>query len=229
MKAEPKEDNTVLRMSGDAKATIKIGDFVRGGRSRVTVKGLDHDFAPEQTVTPYGILLPDDGRVFIYLTTSRVTSDFIADCFADCWQQVSAEFPAVQTLIIHQDNGPENHSRRTQFMARITQWADQSQLTLRLAYYPPYHSKYNPIERVWGVLEQHWNGTLLNHLDVVVGFAKTMTWRGRPPLVQTVTKIYETGKKLTQKAMALLEKRFEREEGLEKWFVTIRPCTCANV
>jgi len=228
VKTEPQTDPTVLRMSGDAKAIIKIGDFARGGQSRVTVKGLDHDFTPEQTVTPYGILLPDAGRVFIYLTTSRVTSDFIADCFADCWQQVRAEFPEVQTLIIHQDNGPENHSRRTQFMARMTQWADQSQLTLRLAYYPPYHSKYNPIERVWGVLEQHWNGTLLNHLDVVVGFAKTLTWRGQNPVVQTVTKIYETGKKLTHKAMAVLEQRFEREAGLEKWFVTIRPAATAN-
>lgn len=215
-------------MSGDAKATVKIGDFSRGGDSRVVVKGLDHDFVSEQKVTPYGILLPDHGRVFIYLTTSRVTSDFIADCFEDCWQQIQNEFSDVQTLIIHQDNGPENHSRRTQFMARMTQWVDQAQLTIYLAYYPPYHSKYNPIERVWGVLEQHWNGTLLNHLEVVVGFANTMTWQGQSPLVQTVTKIYETGKKLTQKAMELLEERFERERGLEKWFVAIRPRTLAN-
>ncbi len=69
-------------MSGDAKATVKIGDFARGGKSRVLIKGLDHDFTPEEKVTPYGILLPDHGRVYIYLTTSHVTSDFIADCFA---------------------------------------------------------------------------------------------------------------------------------------------------
>jgi len=216
-------------MSGDAKATVKTGDFSRGGKSRVVVKGLDHDFGSGQKVTPYGILLPDHGRVFIYLTTSRVTSDFIADCFEDCWLQIRDEFADVQTLIIYQDNGPENHSRRTQFMARMTQWADQSQLTLRLAYYPPYHSKYNPIERVWGVLEQHWNGTLLNNLAVVVGFTKTMTWQGRTPFVQIVTKIYATGKKLTQKAMTLLEKRFDRERGLEKWFVSIQPIPLANV
>lgn len=223
MKENAQNNPTVLRLSGDAKATVKIGDFARGGKSRVVVKGADHDFAPDTKVTPYGILLPDHDRVFIYLTTSRVTSDFIADCFEDCWQQIQGEFPNVKTLVIHQDNGPENHSRRTQFMARMTQWADQSQHTIQLAYYPPYHSKYNPIERVWGVLEQHWNGTLLNHLDVVIGFAQTMTWKGSHPLVQTVTKTYETGKKLTQKAMSLLEKRFVRKCGLEKWFVTIHP------
>ena len=47
-------------------------------------------------------------------------------------------------------------------MARLTAFADAFGLTIQLAYYPPYHSKYNPIERVWGVLEQHWNGDLLD-------------------------------------------------------------------
>lgn len=215
-------------MSGDAKAVVKIGDFSRGGKSRVIVKAADHDFKPDEKVTPYGILLPDHNRVYIYLTTSRVTSDFIADCFEECWQKIKGEFPEVQTIMIHQDNGPENHSRRTQFMSRMVQWSDQSQLNIRLAYYPPYHSKYNPIERVWGVLEQHWNGSLLNHLDVVVGFAQTMKWNGSTPLVKIVTRIYETGKKLTQKAMALLENRFEREVGIAKWFVTIRPLPLEN-
>ena len=141
----------------------------------------------------------------------------------DCWQQIQAEQPHVQTLLLYQDNGPENHSRRTQFMYRMTQFADETAMTIRLAYYPPYHSKYNPIERVWGALEQHWNGSLLDSVEAVLGFAQTMTWQKRNPIVKLVTDIYETGKKLNQKAMASLEKRFEREEGLEKWFVQISP------
>ena len=52
-------------------------------------------------------------------------------------------------------NGPENHSRRTQFLKRIVEFAHQYRLNIRLAYYPPYYSKYNPIERTWGVLEKH--------------------------------------------------------------------------
>jgi len=215
-------------MSGDAKAVVKIGDFSRGGKSRVIVKAADHDFKPDEKVIPYGILLPDYDQLYIYLTSSRVTSDFIVDCFEDCWQQIKNQYPEVQTLIIHLDNGPENHSRRTQFMARMVQWSDRSNLNLRLAYYPPYHSKYNPIERVWGVLEQHWNGSLLDCLDAVVGFAKTMTWKGVNPLVKVVKQTYETGKKLTQKAMALLEQRFEREADIAKWFVTIRPSMPEN-
>ena len=73
------------------------------------------------------------------------------------------------------------------------------------------------------VLEQHWNGSLLDSLAAVLGFAQTLSWKQQTPLVRLVNRVYQTGVKLTQKAMNLLEKRFERLEGLEKWFVTIRP------
>ena len=108
-------------------------------------------------------------------------------------------------------------------MQRLTQWVDDEKLAVQLAYYPPYHSKYNPVERVWGVLEQHWNGSLLESLAAVLGFARTLTWKEHTPIVRFVKKVYQTGVKLTQKGMNLLEKRLERLEGLEKWFVTIRP------
>ena len=48
--------------------------------------------------------------------------------------------------------GSENNSRRTQFIKRMIEFADKHSIQVRLAYYPPYHSKYNPIERCWGAL-----------------------------------------------------------------------------
>jgi hypothetical protein len=96
-----------------------------------------------------------------------------------------------------------------------------------LAYYPPYHSKYNPIERVWGVLERHWNGSLLDTIDTVLKFAQTMTWKGIHPVVEWVKKTYQKGVKLTRKEMDALEKRFERLPGLDKWFVKIAPVPVA--
>ncbi len=210
-------------MSLDAKATVKVGEFSRRGKNRVVTKGLDHDFQPDEKVTPYGILLPDYDRLYLYFTTGRVTSDFIADCIQDCWAQVKIDFPQVNTLLLYQDNGPENHSRRTQFMYRMTQLVDKMNLTIQLAYYPPYHSKYNPIERVWGRLEQHWNGSLLDRVEVVLKFAQTMKWKNKAPIVKFVRGVYETGKKLSQKAMAVLEQRFEREPELGKWFLKIKP------
>ena len=76
---------------------------------------------------------------------------------------------------------------------------------------------------MWGVLEQHWNGSLLDSFETVLGFAQTLTWKQQRPVVRIVKKVYHTGVKLTQKAMNQLESRFERLQGLEKWFVTIRP------
>jgi hypothetical protein len=136
-------------------------------------------------------------------------------------------FPLVTTLVLNMDNGPENHSRRTQFIKRLIDFVAENQITLQLAYYPPYHSKYNPIERCWGSLEQHWNGTLLDELDTVLKFAQSMTWCGRHPVVRVVTTIYKTGVRLSQAAMADLETQIKRLPTLEKWFVEISPTTLA--
>jgi len=59
-------------------------------------------------------------------------------------------------------------------------------MTLALAYSPPYHRKYNPIERCWGRLEQHWNGDLLESVNTVLQFARPMTWKGKHPTVELI-------------------------------------------
>jgi hypothetical protein len=214
-----------LRVSLDAKATVKIGLFSRGGRSRQAVAAWDHDFKPEVTLTPFGLLLPHSQELFLYLTTSKVTSDFIVDTLQDWWQRVSTRFPFVQTLQLDLDNGPETHSRRTQFVYRLIQFAQTTGLTLELAYYPPYHSKYNPIERCWAGLENHWNGTLLDSVETVVRFAQSLKWCGNHPFVRLVTQAYATGVKLTKQAMSACEERIDRLPSLRKWFVTICPTT----
>jgi transposase len=217
----------VLRLSMDAKATVKIGLFSRGGKSRVRVEAADHDFRPEATVTPVGILLPRYDDLHLYFLRSCVTSDALVDVLEDWWRQARRRFRKVDTLVINQDNGPENHSRRTQFMKRLVAFGGRQGLCLRLAYYPPYHSKYNAVERCWGALEGHWNGGLLDSVDTAVKFARTMTWNGKHPLVKLITKSYDRGVGLTAKEMEELETHLERLPGLEKWFVTI-PATAPD-
>lgn len=227
-RAKALADPSILRLSTDAKATVLIGSFSRRGQTRVVVRAMDHDFRPDQTLTPWGIFLPDQNELYLYFTASGVTADFIVDCLCDFWQTVRSRFPLVTTWLLNQDNGPENNSRRTQFMKRVTEFVDQFQITVQLAYYPPYHSKYNPIERVWGILEKHWNGSLLETIDTVLKFAQTMKWKGvYPVVVELVKKTYKTGVKLTRKEMDALEKRFERLPGLVKWFVKIAPVPLA--
>jgi len=207
----------------DAKATVKVGPFARGGKSRTTTRASDHDFTPDATVTPVGIFLPATNELFVYGVTSKVTSDCLVDRLVHWWDAVHDRFAHITTLVINLDNGPENHSRRTQFMQRIVEFVRQSGLTIRLAYYPPYHSKYNPIERCWGILENHWNGSLLDTVDAVLKFTTSMTWNDRHPVVEIVTTVYATGVRLSQAAMAAIEAQLARLPGLDKWFVDITP------
>ena len=205
----------------DAKATVKVGPFARGGKSRVPTKAADHDFEPAATVTPVGILLPASDELFVYGVASKVTSDCLVDRLIDWWESVKERFSHITTLLINLDNGPESHSRRTQFMQRLVAFAQCYHLTVRLAYYPPYHSKYNPIERCWGILEQHWNGALLDSVEAVIQYARTMTWKGNRPVVSLVSTTYQTGVTLTKEAMNLVESQIQRLPSLRKWFVEI--------
>jgi transposase len=211
----------VLRISMDAKAIVKVGPFARGGKSRVRVEAADHDFQPEATVTPVGILLPTLDELFVYGITSKVTSDCLVDRIVQWWETVRERFAHITTLVINLDNGPENHSRRTQFMQRLVEFVRQYHVHVRLAYYPPYHSKYNPIERCWGILENHWNGALLDSIETVLAFTRTMTWNGVHPVGELVTTTYQTGVKLTKEAMDRVEAQLQRLPHLEKWFVDI--------
>ncbi len=221
-------DETSLRLSLDAKARVKLGEFDRGGKTRVKKFANDHDFA-EDTLVPFGILLPVLAELFLYFSASRLTSDLIVDCLAQWWESVRERFAHIRTLVINQDNGPENHSRRTQFLKRIVEFAHKYRLNIRLAYYPPYYSKYNPIERTWGVLEKHWNGSLLDEIETVLNFAKTMTWKGKHPQVTLIEQTYEKGVRLKPKEMDKFEAQVQRlsNQGQEempdlgKWFVDI--------
>jgi Rhodopirellula transposase DDE domain len=123
----------------DAKAVVKVGPFARGGKNRVLTKAADHDFEAQATVTPVGIFLPALDELFLYGITSKVTSDCLVDRLIQWWESVKERFVQIKTLVINLDNGPENQSHRTQFMQRLLEFAQNAQITIRLAYYPPYH------------------------------------------------------------------------------------------
>jgi transposase len=214
-------DPNTLRISIDAKVAVKVGEYDRGGKTRTPTFALDHDFSPEITLTPYGIFLPEYNELYLFFVSGKLTADCIVDIIVMWWQSIKHRFAHIQKLVINQDNGPENHSRRTQFMRRILDFATASELALHLAYYPPYHSKYNPVERTFGWLEKHWNGSLLDSVDAVLNFAQTLTFKDKHPVVTLVEKVYSTGVKLTHLAMEEVEKHLQRLPNLQKWFVEI--------
>jgi transposase len=219
------DEPEVVRISMDAKAKVAVGDYSRDGQSRgiEPVKALDHDPEPEKKLVPYGILDVSLGLLSLFIGTSKGTSDFLADCLDRWWEANKAKYPKARRLVINLDNGPENSSHRTQFMNRLVKFADATGLEIKLVYYPPYHSKYNLIERCWGILEQHWNGTLVNSVETVVEWAGTMTWKGIRPIVQLVETTYATGVRIAKDAFEAIESRLQRHETLPKYDVLIQP------
>src|SRR5262249_36803286 len=153
--------------------------------------------------------------------TSKVTSDGLVDRLAQWWEGGRERFAPITTWVITVDHGPEHHSRRTQCMQRLVEFVQPYHVTIRLAYSPPSHSKYNPIERCWGILEKHWHGTWLDSLDTVLQCARTRTWNGRHPVVALVTPTYQTGVTLTKDAMETVEAQRQRLPDRGKWFVDI--------
>ena len=154
----------------------------------------------------------------------KETSDSWVDALQLWWERSRERFSRIQRLVIYLDNGPNNNGRRTQFLKRMVQFADWSGLEIRLVYYPPYHSKYNPVERCWSALERKWCGVLLNCVSFVLECARRMTWKGRPAEVHELRgNNYPTGVKLTRKQMQPWEARLQRSPELPKYDITIKP------
>lgn len=211
-----------IRISIDAKARMNIGNFSRGGRNRVLTKAEDHDLGVKEKLTPFGFFLPEHDDFFLFFTAGYASSDFIVDRLEEIWPTIQNKY-GVDTLTINADNGTENSSSRTQFIKRLVEFADKSNITIKLAYYPPYHSKYNPIERVWGVYENHIHGDIMDTVETTIKFAESMTYNSKTPFVKLTEKLYETGVTVCKKTMAKYNEFVERMPALEKWFLTISP------
>jgi hypothetical protein len=174
-------------------------------------------------LVPFGILEVVSGRLTIIFGTSYETSACIADGLELWWETNKQRFSHMQGLVIHAENSPHLKSSRTQFLRRMIEWADKTGVKIRLVYSPPYHSKYNLIERCWGILETHWNGTRLSSIEKAVKWAGSMTWKGIKPVVHLLENVYQKGIKVSKDIMKTLEKRIRRSKNLPTWDVMIEP------
>jgi hypothetical protein len=169
-----------------------------------------------------GILMLASGAMTM-IFCQRETSDSWADGLLLWWEGIQARMGHIKRLVIYLDNGPKNAGKRTQWLKRMIELADRLALEIRLVYYPPYHSKYNPIEHCWGVLEQKWGGMLLRSLKVILQQARRMRWCGQSPVVKRLEGDYPDGVRLSRAQMRPYEARLQRSEALPKYDITIKP------
>ncbi len=143
----------------------------------------------KEKYVPFGIMDEDEGALYLTFGSSFKTSDFIADSLMGWWKNTSAHDRAA---IAHIQRSRLIMARKAAVCVRSSlEFVDHTSKIVRLPYYPPYHGKYNPIERCWGILEQHWNGTKLVTAKTMLEWAKSMTWKGIQPVVNLSQTIYQ--------------------------------------
>jgi hypothetical protein len=127
-------------------------------------------------------------------------------------------------LAIDVDIGSATRSNRTQFVKRMIEFSKESQLKIKLIYYPPYHSKYNPIERCWTALENYWNGAILDSIETAIHWVSNMAWNDFSRQVKLFEGSYQKGVIVPSQELETLKPFWLRSENLPKWDVTVVPC-----
>jgi transposase len=183
---------------------------------------LDHDPPPKRKWTPLGILVLASGVLSLFFAPQETSAAWI-EALLQWWQQVGLTRSGIQRLVIYLDNGPHNSGRRRPFLKRLIDLVDATGLEVRLVYYPPYHSKYNPIERCWSALEKKWGGALLTSLAVILSWASRMTWKGNSPTVQALEGEFPYVATIADKDWKPYATRLERSATLPNYDVVIRP------
>jgi len=215
-----------VRISIDAKAKVNVWNLDRWWKNRTQNPLIadDHDTDIKAKLVPFWIKEVCTWEVSFYYWKSKETSDFVVDCL-DKWISTNIKNKKhITELVINLDNGPDQRSNRTQFIKRIVELSKKFNVNIHLAYYPPYHSKYNPIEHVFWVLERFWSWAILNTVTAVLEWTKNMKWRNKNPLtVELIDKDYEKWITLSKKEMLPFLKYVVKSDHLPKWDLMIHP------
>ena len=209
-------------ISMDTKKKELLGNFYRDGKidTQETIETNDHDFgsAGAGTVIPHGLYDVGRNQGFIHLNTSHDTSELACDSLAAWWdQQGRADYPQAKKLLVLCDGGGSNSATMYLFKEDLQKLANRLGIEIRVAHYPPYCSKYNPIEhRLFPHVTRACRGVIFHTLETVRYYmAKAETTTGLKVKVSILDKVYETGRKYAagfKKTMKIVFDKF-----LPKW------------
>lgn len=192
-------------ISIDTKKKELIGEFYRDGAidTQATIEVNDHDFSSmgSGTVIPHGIYDVGLNRGFVHLNTSHDTSEMACDSVAAWWEvQGRSAYPGAGRLLVLCDGGGSNSVSRYVFKEELQKLADRLGLEIRVAHYPPYCSKYNPIEhRLFPHVTRACRGVIFRCVETVRHYmAKAATATGLEVEVSILEKVYETGRKCSE-------------------------------
>jgi hypothetical protein len=217
-------------VSIDTKKKELLGTFYRDGRvyTRQPLLAYDHDFPTyaEGVVIPYGIYDLKRNMGYVSVGTSKDTSEFACDSLGWWWTTYGRGlYPRARSICLLCDGGGSNSASKYLFKEDLQKLADRLGLEIRVAHYPPYCSKYNPIERrLFCHLTRACQGVLFDSLATVRRLLeKTQTATGLRVVVTVLDKVYQTGRAYTPGFKENMKILFD--ELLPKWNYRAIPST----
>ncbi len=209
-------------LSIDTKKKEFIGQFYRAGKSycEKAVEVLDHDFPSlaEGRVVPHGIYDMNLNKGYLSIGNSKDTSEFLCDNLKYYWEnQISLDYPKAKEMLLLMDGGGSNSCLHYIVKEDLQKLANQLKMTIRVAHYPPYCSKYNPIEhRFFPHLQRSWEGVVFSDYKIVKERAEqTRTEKGLKVVAWINDKLYQSGRKYSDNFKETMTIAFD--ELLPKW------------
>ena len=224
------EEIGVPVISIDTKKKEMVGNFARGGKvlAKGKPKSLDHDFATfsDGQIVPHGIYDVARNEGYITIGTSHDTSKFVCDNIRRVWREhLLHMYPDAQTIAILCDGGGSNSSSHHIVKQDLMDLANDLGRNILVMHYPPYCSKYNPIEhRLFSHLNRCWQGEPLRSVEnAAKRAALTSTSTGLSVHVDLNTKTYDIKRPLYSDYKDRLSKQLFRAKVLPQWNYLIKP------
>jgi transposase len=215
-------------LSIDTKKKEFLGGLYRAGRvyTQQAIRAYDHDFPSwaEGVIIPHGLYDVARNEGYLHLGLSRDTSQFACDSLRLYWEQDGSRlYPEARELLLLCDGGGSNGCRTHIFKQDLQQTVNELGLPIRVAHYPAYCSKFNPIERrLFCHVTRACQGVLFDSLATVRSLMeKTSTRTGLSVTVRVIEKIYEIGRKATETFKQNMPILFD--DLLPKWNYRIVP------
>ena len=197
-------DSPVLSI--DCKKKERLGNLYRNGKYYCTqaVKVYDHDYEhlSEGKVIPHGIYDVQANKGYVSIGGSSETADFIIDNLLWWWEQYGMhQYPNAKNILLLCDAGGANSYRHFIFKHRLMEFAKKTGLSIIVCHYPPYCSKWNPIEhRLFSQVHRAMEGVVFADYDTVTKLIEqTSTKTGLTVVVRLNLKEYKTGIKIDKK------------------------------
>ena len=212
----------------DTKKKEHLGNYYRPGHlyTRQEVHTYDHDFSSfaDGVVIPHGIYDICDNSGYINLGVSKDTSEFACDSIRNWWHQEGQyRYCHATSILALCDGGGSNNARHYIFKEDLQKLVNHIGIEIRIAHYPPYNSKYNPIEhRLFPHVTRACQGVVFRSVELVKELmAKTKTSKGLRVTVDVIDKVYQTGRKATAGFKENMSIKFD--QFLPKWNYTAVP------